>query len=300
MKVAMRYVGLIAALCTAGCYASHTRPAGAADSGLDSGHARRDASDARTDAGSVDTGLWSDADAAIDCGHVAGFRRCDEACPLPCEGPDGRCHDWIGVCRPRHPSGRDDDCSFSPIGGPYVFTGNPCAIRTGTGTSDGDAWVGIGMPVEFCLAAPDAGLPEFTCLYSDGTPLVTGPPPADCPPSDPINPFCGGSCGTAVECPFGPGRPASCIGLSDTRSHGVCMVDPAYCRADAVGTFWQGRILEVCAEKVEGECACMVPRPQAFPETEVGFPMLRSACAAYRARFPDSVVCVDAEWAELP
>ena len=160
----------------------------------------------------------------------------------------------------------------------------------------------MSLALDFCLEARDAGLPPFECRYSDGTRLVTGPPPGDCPASDPRNPFCGGACGTDVICPqrSAAGRPGSCVGLSDTRSHGICAVG-FYFGSFLIDDAWRGQVLEICADRVGDPCAYLVLRPQDFSvDTEMGYPVMRSACLAYRARFPDGVDCVDADWSSLP
>ena len=292
MKRSVRWgAPVLATLVTAGCYRSHTGAldgAGQPDGGRDGGgsfDARRDSSFRPDASGPQD---------ASECERVAGFRRCDEACPLPCTGLDGPCRQF-GVCVRRHESGADDSCHFREWGGSYPFTGRPCAIYSGSGAA-GDPWNGVGMPPEFCLAAPGAGL-DIECRWSDGTRLVTGPPPGDCPASDPRDPFCGGSCGDEI-CPGnGP-----CVGVSDTRSHGVCGRGIPFCWEGNADHFGQQTILDACAERFGGdECACLVLRPQGFPsELESGWPMLGSACRAYRDRFADGSRCVDARWRTLP
>ena len=292
---AMRHsVPGIACFLAVACYQSHTGGAdasiGPTDAGVDGNIAR-------------DGSVVGDADASgWECSRIAGFRRCGEACPTECTASDGRCLDSLGVCRPRPFPSDDDGCNLRPELGYYPFTGRPCAIYGGTGSS-GDPLRGVGMPPEFCLEAPGAGL-DVRCIWSDGTPVLSAPPPGTCPPSDPRNPFCGGSCGEDPVCPIGgAGDPGSCVGVSAHRPHGVCVYRGVFCSNDPERDplFGTARLLEACSAELGDDCACLVLRPQVFPvDYEVGFPMLRSSCTAYRELFPGGTSCVGADWSELP
>lgn len=300
-------LALLLPIVLSGCYASHRRSS-PADAGEEGG-LQRDGG-GQFD-GSVRDGDVPDAgrppdDASADggggdCPRVAWFRRCDAVCPVPCTAVDGPCYDHIGVCRLRESVGRADRCVFGPSVGAFTFSGNPCAAWEGDGSED-DAFEGVGMPVEFCLEARDAGLPPFECVYSDGTRVVSGPPSGACPSSsDPRSPFCGGPCGSGeVLCPDDrSGGPGACVGVSDIRGHGVCAGDivVASPRVDASS---RSTFLEWCAGRVGGECVYLILRPQAFPvDYEIGYPVLRDACTRYHALFPDSTACVDADWNEV-
>jgi hypothetical protein len=264
-----------------------------------------------------------DADDAMDafvdttgepgCELIAGrYRRCGPSCLLPCNAMTGPCNEFLDVCYPYYRVGTSqlgDSCDFvnERTGGLNCFTGLPCAVDLrGLPCRSTDAgpggFCGSCVTPEFCIAARGvSGLPPFECVWSDGTAVVSGPPPGDCPTSpSPTYPFCGGSCGI-VACPGGSlsTQPGGCVGVSETRSFGVCEADFLRCRED--DPMWTRSVLENCRAENLRDCACLVPSPQ--PQavgTRMGFVVLASVCDAYRAAFPTNADCVDRTWTSLP
>jgi hypothetical protein len=172
------------------------------------------------------------------------------------------------------------------------------------------------MPVEYCLAVPDADPPlvnDVKCVYSDGAELVTGPPPGECPfeLSNPRAPFCGGACGRDRLCPEYRAfdtveTPSPCVGLSDDRSFGVCGYSRRRCvpdppevtGAESIGVYDANDLLLLtCELEMDEACVCMktlpVPEP---PAVEHGFAVPASACRTYAAHHPGLVECLDAAW----
>jgi len=264
------------------------------------------------------------------CGCIDGFRRCD-LCADRCPTGWG-CNRYAQVCRARDadaiPDGTggttsySDSCNFFVDDGSsgrslgtYCMTGKVCAVGvddTGLGTN---VFGGSCFPVSFCKAAAVAGppAPQVRCVYSDGTPVVNGPPPGDtCPVGDPREPFCGGACGEYLRCPdpkprpraivggpYDPTEPAPCLGLSETRNLGVCGYAPG--RAIRGGDFGNGRAIARCADWYGEPCAILVTHPQLDEaHFEQGYLLLASVCRDYAARFRDSAECVGADWSPLP
>jgi hypothetical protein len=146
------------------------------------------------------------------------------------------------------------------------------------------------------------------CVWSDGTPVVTGHPEVACPPSvSPNAPFCGGSCGY-VACPevagggydiLSPrGGSRSCAGVSDQRGYGVCLWSDTRCVSNLpleVREDW----FDQCRDAYRGQpCACMILEPP-VEGVERGSFVLASACTAYASAHPGTVRCRDAQWNEL-
>ena len=298
MRLPLRCLVLLAVL-AAGCSCGevHQRDAGADAPGPDVLW-----DDGGTDAEATDGGEALDG----ECERIAGFRRCDDRCPVPCTAATGRCQPIIGVCAgaPGEPS---SSCQFTPTtAGEYCTTGGPCAASVPLATMCPAAvpggppltYCGPCMPAEFCIASRGAGLPPFQCVWSDGTDVVTGPPAGSCPPSpDGVNPFCGGSCG-AIDCPAVSSY-HGCVGVSDVRNFGVCEVIAQRCNeTDVPRTL---ALLSTCASATGQACACLVPSPlPAGTTTRFGFPVLRSMCLAYRGHFPGNADCVDESWTTIP
>lgn len=228
-------------------------------------------------------------DAGGACGQVGCFRRCD-TCEQSCNAAEGlSCDALVGLCLPERT--RQGCGFFTPgIAATWCESGRPCAIRPGDAS-------GECMPPQVCVEARDAGLPEFDCFYADGTPVVTGPPAASCPPSDPRAPFCGGACGR-IDCPIARtdswigGLPPDCVGLSDTRGYGVCRLSLPSCARD--------NTLEGCLDYYGDACVCMLLSPSPSADMGRGFTVFASGCRQYRAQFPDSVQCMDENWQVLP
>ncbi len=269
----------------------------------------RDA-DASRDAATGDDARYPDGAAVpdADCEYIAGFRRCDSQCSRPCNALTGRCVESVGVCAgPR--TGSQTGCQFTPDDfGEYCSDGTPCAASLPLATTCSPVlpggpprtYCGPCMTVEFCLAARGEGLPPFECVWSDGTHVVTGPPPGECPTSpDPVEPFCGGACGV-VDCQALStatfGISGACIGVSDTRGFGVCELASSRCTEAGVRS-----TLDLCAHQTGRECACLTPSPLATSTTTpFGFPVFRSVCLAYRDHFPANADCMDGTWTSIP
>jgi hypothetical protein len=273
----------------------------------------------------TDIGRCDDYDESV-CGCVAGFRRCD-TCEERCPFGFG-CGSVRQVCRAREldgPPSFSDGCRFRVDrsassafvpGGTYCSTGMPCVVLEGSDGTEENEFSGSCMPIEYCLAAPEADPPlsaPVKCVYADGTPLLTGPPPGECPVDDahPRAPFCGGACGRSRLCPWyevslleqGYG---ACVGLSDDRSFGVCGFSRRRCvpdppevtGAESIGVYDANDLLLLtCELEMEEPCVCMktlpVPDP---PAVEHGFAVPASACRTYAAHHPGLVECLDADW----
>lgn len=299
MSVATLHGSLVLAVAVAlggcSCAQSHVADGGPVDGGVDG----RDV--APPDGALIDSG----------CDEVAGFRLCDSC--GGCTAETGRCLSSLDVCSRGYPQGdfdRGDNCDFSARQGSYCWTGLPCAAALPLGMCSRDTvtdepypFCGPCMPPEFCVAAREreGDLPPFQCTWSDGTEVVTGPPAGECPVSpDPTYPFCGGACGLVV-CPSdGSGTEAgSCVGVSDTRSFGVCMpISQGRCDESDLLTTEQN--LTFCGGVLHTECACLVPSP--LPEgttSRFGFIVTRAACLGYRDHFPDNADCVDRSWTSI-
>ncbi len=153
------------------------------------------------------------------------------------------------------------------------------------------------MSLEFCHALPGAALAADRCIYSDGTPFVTGPPPGVCAASPrPDLPYCGGACAESACV-----HPNDCLGLSDTRSFGFCGgAAVANCRRN-LGSMQNETVLRICRSAYGADCACVVPVPQAEGlDDEIGFAAPRDLCLDYRSHHPDHARCVAADWSDVP
>lgn len=299
---------VLLAVAASGCSDSFVVDAGVdagADGGADAGPPDLGHDGGPPDLGIRDLGTY---DGPEDCSEIAGYRRCDERCPRPCESP-ARCRTQYGLCIVRPPTG-DDSCSFTALSpearqGGYCQRGGPCLVSRGDGSAD-QKWSGLCLDADVCSAAEGRGLPPFTCRYADGSVVVTGPPDAPCPPSAAGAPFCGGSCGMAPDgCPntygpFGTNLALSCIGLADTRAYGVCVFSQVDCDqiwtmfgADGVNFY-----LDACAASYGAPCACM--QLAAGPEGPLSYFVKADACVGYRAAYPASVECLDVTRTPLP
>lgn len=251
--------------------------------------------------------LAPDAPTAATCDLVAGsYHKCGPDCSYTCTTADGPCDVAVGVCVPtptiRTSTGSADHaerCDFNAARGglDYCSTGYPCAatLPLGSGctwpsTPDAPAFCGTCVPQDLCLAARDAGLDSFACVWSDGTPVVTGSPPGACPPSvDAQQPFCGGSCGL-VNCPPVPGR---CVGVSDQRAFGLCETGIGRCQEDDPTATEQS--LRFCTGGIGhgSPCRCLYLMPQASAAGHRGgIVVLPHVCEAYQAAFPANVECM--------
>lgn len=329
--MAFRKLVLASALLLTGCSSSH----GTADAGALDGGSPSDAGfDVGTHRVELDVSRLGrcEPDEEVACGCIDGFRRCD-LCEDRC--PTGwACIEQAKVCRALDVDGEPDgtghyefwgdSCAFNSSGeggdgsgrfGAYCATGKVCAVEvsaTGVGT---DVLTGGCFPISFCKAAAvaDPPAPHIRCVYSDGTPVINGPPPGgSCPEGDPREPYCGGPCGEALRCPDpnhrpmmsffdpeGPPGPAPCVGMSETRNLGVCSFLPGrLVRGDDSQNI---RAIRGCADWYGEPCAGLVTHPQLGPaEREQAYLILASVCRDYAARFPDSAECVDARWNPLP
>jgi hypothetical protein len=178
-----------------------------------------------------------------------------------------------------------------------------CASTPGTDSDPEDReYRGVCVSEEYCRDAPAAGI-DVTCIYSDETTFVTGPPDEPvCPPApDPRTPFCGGPCGSD-GCPFSeprllPLNGVSCVGLSDTRGLGICALHTrGQSCAPGVTSLMTG-----CHDPgVYGTpCLCLVLRRGDELETH-GWITLESSCRAYRDRYPADFTCLDEHGNEVP
>jgi hypothetical protein len=259
-----------------------------------------DAGDAGDDTNALDTGpaIDSDLDAgpmidAASCERIDLFRRCDQTCPVMCSGADGRC-DYAGqVCRRDFPE---------ETGGFYCAGSWLMAGRTDDGGLGGAG--DTCMPIAFCHDAPAAGV-RVECVYSDGTPFVNGPASGTCPTATTSVPPCGGACGDTPCAIDATGARPGCVGVSETRSYGLCLRGDGYCQQDPSARFLTTDALSTCPGTygVTEPCACFVPTPQNLPQTsdagvtyETGWAIPLSVCHAYATDFPANVRCVDAAW----
>ena len=317
-------------LALAACSSSHT----GGDAGSRADATPRDAGwDVGTHQAELDVSRLGrcEPDEEAACGCIDGFRRTD-LCDDPC--PTGWAPATGGVCRARDADrlpdadgsgfrSFDDVCAFNidddedsaeGIGGLFCMTGKVCAVGledTGLGV---DLFAGFCYPVSFCKAAAvaDPPAPQVRCVYSDGTPVIDGPPAGgSCPASDPREPYCGGPCGDYLRCPDpnprpttifspqDPSEPGPCVGLSETRNLGVCTYRTGRC-ARGRDSLNRRRLVR-CADWYGEPCAILVTHPQLDEaHFEQGYPVLTSLCRDYAARFPDSAECVDAAWNPLP
>jgi len=278
----------------------------AGDSGADAGDS------GVTDSGRLDAGPQ-------DCSEINGFRRCDRCAePCPPRSPGSPyilgCADTLGVCIDRHTwedgTKGSDGCRFSrsylsPAA--YCSVDDVCAVSGGDGTSD-SAYGGLCMPADFCVEALDhPDLPDFQCLYSDGTPVLTGPPAVTCPSNiADEEPYCGGAC-AGVECPltlfthyagdmFPEQHRLSCLGLSDARGFGVC----AYKSVVRSSTDFQKRsALEGCARDQGAPCALMTFNTAAPGFLDSAAVIRLDVCRDYRSRNPSTIECRRQDWTAI-
>lgn len=236
------------------------------------------------------------------CGGVGCYRRCD-TCDDPCPGGT-RCN-HLSYCAPgsatTYPARDNRSCriplrDFELLWGAGCASGRPCA----SATEESDPfYTGSCVPVQTCVEARASEPPPFTCLYPDGTPVVTGPPETTCPMSDPRDPFCGGACPwracDQLHATFSFAIPVGdCIGLSDQRGFGLCRVSAATCSEE-----YPIREEFDCVEMLGDACVCMVLPGSPAGDANVGSPVLENACRRYRELYPDHVECMSDEWTPL-
>ena len=231
---------------------------------------------------------------AAACATVASFRRCDGDCAGACDGVVGRCDFYADVCRLELiEQGPGCECA-----GSWMCATNSQHLPPDAGAST-PPFQGTCMPIEFCQAAPLAGLP-IQCVFSDGTPfegsLATGP----CAAVGPSTQGCGHGCGDTL---CAADRGERCIGVSSARASGLCTLTTGFCEQEAGGgPSGNGLVLGACAASYGETCGCLVPTPQRLDPTgahERAWPVPVSACRAYAAAYPATTRCVDGDWAPL-
>lgn len=252
-----------------------------------------------------------------DACTVAGFARCDGEC--------GQDQDYCrrnvlhhycigGLCLPLDAG----ECGYLGSTSYPFFCANDS-----TCVPDATWGAGACVPEGLCDAARAEGY-ELPCIWSDGTPRVTGAPVdvSTCP-SAPYagTPFCGSPCG---DCPpftetARGGRAFSvCVGRSDLRGLGICAVsyaggspEPA---SQCVRGVWGPS--DVCTDPPDSPfgpqtvpeledttCVCVVFRSPDHPDGlgDDGFVTSIEGCRGYRERYPGVVECVsDREWNVIP
>lgn len=321
MRQGLSYGIALAVVIGVACSTAHTGESdgGASDSGhggaSDSGHDGAAVVDGSLVQVNSELGQCTEEDLAT-CGCIGGFRRCDTcdaACPL-----GSACRTVVQVCRERDLPTSDEGCTFSkdPVNSiqHYCAVGMPCAVGAGVEGTEEDPFFGNCMPVEYCLAAQTADPPlaePVKCVYADGSELVSGPPPDECPASesDPRLPWCGGACGRSHMCPEHPHGfdfnyvAGPCVGLSDERGFGVCTFSRNRClRNPEVVQGWTTNelLLRECETRLDEPCVCLVTDDQPVPDGEEhGFAMPASICQTYREHHAGSVTCRTADWQEI-
>jgi len=269
----------------AACYQSRQRPddAGAADSRVD-GRAEL-GTDLGRDAFTPPVDLGFDGDVS-GCTFVGSWRRCGDACPLRCPG-ETTCREAIGLCTP---IGRAASCSNDTTSDILFFCeeGEPCV------SSRSRPAEGACATFDVCSAI-SADDPEFVCRWSDGSVAVDGSTELRVCPMVPLDgprhePFCGRECALLDGCNAGSG----CLGVSETRSLGVCALG-LRCFATGDRSVW-----DRCARAVGHECACVLTAPVDASEATFGGLVTQLGCTAYRALYGADVVCRDRNWELLP
>ena len=236
------------------------------------------------DATPADAGFTGDVGS---CDFVGPLRACAPRCDDPCAAGSSCIFD-LGLCLPapvdEQPGldtcalaegdleprqhycwGADAFCAFTAPPGPV-------GVRTGTC-----------VPRALCDDVPSDR--PFECVYSDGLPYESGPPPyeGECA-GEPRFGFCGGPCGDCMPSNrFDDWR--FCVGLDETRGVGVCAVSERRCDV----FFPQAGLGR------DPDLACLLTRG----EREPGWIVRMDTCRAYRERFP-AVSCLDANGLEAP
>lgn len=289
------------ALALVGCAASHEKDGGmvGADAAGSDGSARRDAGTG-VDAGDLPVLPPLEVRCDLDpsetpCGRVGCYPRCCDPGPGSCPedffcGPPGLCIPWFDA---------PYRCEFRDYGIEYCPRGGPCA---GSVTRDG-SFVGSCVDVDLCLAAAEEGA-DFECRWYDGSRVVNGPPPGTCPPQNRNDPFCGGVC-PEIDCavavrPYGLGSIVpDCVGLSERRAFGVCRLSGHPCLRPADGRPPPDD--SECVRLYGEPCACMrlAEQSETGGDHDEGVLVTASTCRTYRARYPDSVECMDLGWNPL-
>jgi hypothetical protein len=223
------------------------------------------------------------------CTFVGSWRRCGAACPLDCPG-ETTCREATGLCTP---IGRAASCSNDTAVDRLLFCteGEPC-VSSRSRLSEGAC-----ATFDVCAAiSPDD--PEFVCRWSDGSMAVDGSTELRVCPMVLLDgpfqePFCGRECALLDGCNevvFG----ASCVGVSETRSLGVCAAG-LRCFEAGDRSAW-----DLCARVSGSECTCVVTAPGDGSAGTFGALVTPQGCRGYRALYGADVVCRDRNWELLP
>lgn len=189
-----------------------------------------------------------------------------------------------------------DSCGFTLASGGQLCTGGrPCAV-VDLGPEVPDGYTGRCVSAEFCREASlDTRLPAFDCVFADSSlhqSEAVATTPDSCSPGGGVR-FCAGGCMNECErtVAFGVMHRATCAGVNDLRSFGVCPFasTPVYRGENRLGYELQIQCVEYFGE------ACGVMKGGAPVGArrlaEFGWVVSQRACTEYRARFPGSVEC---------
>ena len=267
------------------------------------------------DGGTTDGPIGTDAGVPTwgdGCPYVGIYPGCDDLCDGTSDCPGAESDYWCNltydICVPqeRFEDPREQGCHFN-FGGSNLH-GKTCADPDSVCTFDRsspsweavqsrDGYAGSGCShISLCFASEELQ-PQLECVYSDLTPVVTGPPEQACPeqPSEDF-PFCGTDCGS---CSWEPDRMPylGCVGLNDERGVGVCALDFG-CRANDFSldpANWEG--LDFIREPL----ACLLLRdPETGEWWEGGWLTAEASCKAYRELYPDRYDCRNYDWESIP
>ncbi len=282
---AMKRSGLVALILVAGCYLHHSSDPLDAEP-TDTNTADAGSADART----IPDGTSLDGCALIGSHQPCGIL-CDRACPdgfachhqsatciefgdaLPARQPTG-CDfpDVVHLARPPRYCRNDQLCGLTAA---PAATGGPCFDRT------------------YCEQAESLGT-RVRCIYSDFTSFERGPMATEPCPVSPIPdlPFCGLAC-PSVECPLIDTPPhdyASCVGVTEERSFGLCTVGNYACPPPP---FEPSSLIASAEERIGRPLACAVFRLQSTSTEPYGWITGLEVCRQYKARFPEALDCFD-------
>jgi hypothetical protein len=228
---------------------------------------------------------------------------CTPGCP-PCPS-SAYCDLLTQVCDEWNAVGEQDrgGCWYfdrrADVGGgeTYEFCANGwiCATDTTRRPARGERLLGRCVHPSYCAESRDFGI-ELTCVYSDFSVYVDGPPevaPEDCEGGHPQGGLCGPSC-TNGGCPYTLPPPpydfpstwgVSCVGVTEDRGLGACSIGGKLCRAD------HDPLANL--EWLFGEdFSCLNLRlPGGAWDTE-GWPVFADTCRLYADRYPDDARCL--------